>query len=1225
MPPFRIAIIVLLLFAILPACDKPVMIQIEDVNGEATCAVSPLLADFGSIPVGNATEERFTIRNTGGGTLTGFLSIFDTTGAFEIASGGGPFQLKGGERRVVLVRFNPVSAGSLSCQLRTNTGCRPVSCTGLGRIGATCELTPPSIAFPATAVGMTTLQTFIVANHGDEALFGNVFGNCDRFQIQSGDGPFILAADSSFQVAIEFMPGDTLFEQCAISLSGDACDSVVVSGQGTHARFPACIISTQSLDFGSIETGDSAQMTFRIFNVGDASLSGSLSLEEPCTGFAIASGGGDYTVQPNDSLLVVIAFTPGAGAGDFACALSVGTPFCPDPIGLSGSADLPPTCEIVPDAIDFGTIEAGSEATRFVVMRNTGGFTLTGTVSETCDDVSIAAGSGSYSLAASESLVVAVRYAPDTPGALVCTLAVGNALCMNPVILTGSAIAPGNCAVSLSVVAFDTVTVGESASQSFTLTNTGGTSYGGTVASACAPFTIDAGAGAYTLAPSEVRTVDVTFAPASGGAVVCTLLTGCNIPVLLRGFGDPPAQCRFEPDSLDFGSINPGQEVTRSFTIANDGGQTLTGRISIPCQANFRLVEGEDPEVSLNGGESRVVTVRFSPQLEGEKNCTFSFGNALCGTIEAIGFGDALAECLISPTNLSFPNRTIGEDTTLAFVVKNTGGSMLSGSVTAPCEHFSIVSGTADYALVADESDTVQVRFAPTAAGVLGCTIVTGCAQDVDVSGTGQLPPICSLFVAETDFDTVTIGSASDLTANVSNIGAGTLTGDLSLTCDDYAIIGTSAYSLGAGGTASFTIRYTPSDTVLTTCDVIAGCDSTIVFSGRGVRAPVCALSTTAIDFDSVLVGESASDTFTITNTGGGTLAGSIAESCGDLSVTEGDGDYSLGEGESRVVRLSFTPASPGAFSCDVMTGCADIVQAIGTGYSLVSCSLTTTSMDFGTISTGSTKDLSFTIKNTGTQTISGSALEFCAEYSIISGSGAFSLTSGQSRTVTVRFSPTSAGTFNCSINLGADCGTVSMTGEAELGPVCNLSATSRNFGNVAPTKASDQNFTITNTGGGTLSGSVSISGSFFSIVSGGGSYSLGANQSRNVDVRFSPSSTTCGLQTGTVSTGTGCSSVALSGNAAETWNNYVQATLGAGGEDCVACHSAGSGIGDFTNITDVRATTNPPSTASSSKLLRIPAPNGDAHSGGDFACFQITSGECYQRVLCWIEQGTLQ
>ncbi|NNE09242.1 MAG: choice-of-anchor D domain-containing protein, partial [Gemmatimonadetes bacterium] len=911
MLPFRIAIIMLSLFVIALACDKPVIIQIEDVNGEATCVVTPQLADFGALSLGNETEELFTIRNVGGGTLTGVLSLADSTGSFEIVSGGGAFQLRGGERRVVLVRFAPTAAGELTCRLSTNTGCRTVVCTGIGRVGPTCELTPASIVFPSVTVGMDTVETFTVANNGDEALFGNLFASCDRFQIQSGDGPFILGPDSSFQVAVRFAPGDTLFEECSIFLSGDACDSVAVSGRGTRALFPECAVSATSLDFGIIETATGVEQTLRVFNVGEASLTGSVSIGAPCAPFSLVSGGGAYTIPPNDSLLVVVAFAPGSDPGVFACSLSLGTPFCPDPIALAGTADAPAVCAIEPGTIDFGTVFTGSEATQSFVVRNDGGSTLAGVIGETCDDVSITGG-GAYSLAAGESLVVAVSYSPGAPGSLACSLSVGNALCAEPLVLTGSAIAPGACAVSETTVDFGTVTVGESASLSFTLTNDGGADFDGAIGSACAPFTIDAGGGAYTLAPQEVRTVDISFAPLSGGAFVCTLETGCDSRVVLRGEGDPPAICRLEPDSLDFGSINPGQEVTRSFTIANDGGQILAGRMSIPCQANFRLVEGEDPEFSLGGGESRVVTVRFSPQLQGEKKCTFTFGNTPCGTIEAVGFGDEFAECLISPTNLSFPNRTIGEDTTLAFVVKNTGGSTLSGTVTAPCEHFSVVSGTEEYALAADESDTVQVRFAPTAAGQLNCTIVTGCAQNVDVSGTGQLPPICSLFVANTAFDTVTIGSSRDLDVSVSNIGAGALTGSLVLTCDDYAVTGSSDYSLGAGATAVFTVRYTPSDTLETTCDVTTGCDSTITFSGRGVRAPVCALSTVTVDFDSVLVGESASDSFTITNTGGGILSGAVSEACGDLTVTAGAGSYALAEGESRLVTLLFAPASQG-------------------------------------------------------------------------------------------------------------------------------------------------------------------------------------------------------------------------------------------------------------------------------------------------------------------------
>ncbi|MBU0559165.1 MAG: peptidoglycan DD-metalloendopeptidase family protein [Bacteroidetes bacterium] len=73
------------------------------------------------------------------------------------------------------------------------------------------------------------------------------------------------------------------------------------------------------------------------------------------------------------------------------------------------------------------------------------------------------------------------------------------------------------------------------------------------------------------------------------------------------------------------------------------------------------------------------------------------------------------------------------------------------------------------------------------------------------------------------------------------------------------------------------------------------------------------------------------------------------------------------------------------------------------------------------------------------------------------------------------------------------------------------VSPTSINYGNVTVGQSMDQNITITNQSSstGTLSGNVTISGTDFSITSGGGSYSLSPGQSRTVTVRFAPTSTT--------------------------------------------------------------------------------------------------------------------
>ena len=74
--------------------------------------------------------------------------------------------------------------------------------------------------------------------------------------------------------------------------------------------------------------------------------------------------------------------------------------------------------------------------------------------------------------------------------------------------------------------------------------------------------------------------------------------------------------------------------------------------------------------------------------------------------------------------------------------------------------------------------------------------------------------------------------------------------------------------------------------------------------------------------------------TFTIKNNGGGTVTGSVSESCSHYSIAIGDGPYSLGAGDSVVVTVRFEPTSSGTKTCTIETGaaiCSD-VPCEGTG-----------------------------------------------------------------------------------------------------------------------------------------------------------------------------------------------------------------------------------------------------------------------------------------------------
>ena len=90
--------------------------------------------------------------------------------------------------------------------------------------------------------------------------------------------------------------------------------------------------------------------------------------------------------------------------------------------------------------------------------------------------------------------------------------------------------------------------------------------------------------------------------------------------------------------------------------------------------------------------------------------------------------------------------------------------------------------------------------------------------------------------------------------------------------------------------------------------------------------------------------------------------------------------------------------------------------------------SVTPSSLDFGGVGVGGSIDKTITVKNTGGGILAGSATAN-APYAIASG-GTYNLSGGQSQTVTVRFAPTSAGTFASNVTFTGGAGaSVTVTG----------------------------------------------------------------------------------------------------------------------------------------------------------------------------------------------------
>lgn len=84
---------------------------------------------------------------------------------------------------------------------------------------------------------------------------------------------------------------------------------------------------------------------------------------------------------------------------------------------------------------------------------------------------------------------------------------------------------------------------------------------------------------------------------------------------------------------------------------------------------------------------------------------------------------------------------------------------------------------------------------------------------------------------------------------------------------------------------------------------------------------PVCMAKPASVDFDTVQINHSKSETFKLFNIGGDTLRGNITEDCLDFSITAGGGSFELPAGDSLNVEVDFSPSALGPYQCTVETG----------------------------------------------------------------------------------------------------------------------------------------------------------------------------------------------------------------------------------------------------------------------------------------------------------------
>ncbi|UCF05882.1 MAG: choice-of-anchor D domain-containing protein [bacterium] len=203
-------------------------------------------------------------------------------------------------------------------------------------------------------------------------------------------------------------------------------------------------------------------------------------------------------------------------------------------------------------------------------------------------------------------------------------------------------------------------------------------------------------------------------------------------------------------------------------------------------------------------------------------------------------YAQATPKCLVSPDSLDFGLVSICDWIDTSFVVKNTGGGILGGTVSESCDHFSVVSGGGAYSLGPGDSVLVTVRFEPAVAGTLFCTVDTGLlvCSDVNLLGVGTFAS--EVNPASLDFGMVTIGEQMDRSFTITNTDSCSLVGSVEESCVYFSIVsGGGAYALVPGESLIVAVRFEPLTLGAAACTVSTGEFCTdVVCTGAGGRAP---------------------------------------------------------------------------------------------------------------------------------------------------------------------------------------------------------------------------------------------------------------------------------------------------------------------------------------------------------------------------------------------------
>ena len=250
-------------------------------NAPATDTLSALSLSFAQQQIGTTSPaQTITLTNSGGVPLT-LIAASVSPGDFSVINACGN-SLAAHATCAINVTFSPTAVGTRSATLTVTDQFRyqTIALTGIGIAGPGVSLTPVSLSFPPTGVGLTALaQTLTLTNNGGLPLTISSVAVSPGFAIALNSCTTTLAVNTACSLTIVFAPTAAGPISGTITYTDNApsgAQTTTLSGTGIDFALTNTGVTSATV------AGSGASVTYSVQLSSPTGLSGSVALS--CTG-----------------------------------------------------------------------------------------------------------------------------------------------------------------------------------------------------------------------------------------------------------------------------------------------------------------------------------------------------------------------------------------------------------------------------------------------------------------------------------------------------------------------------------------------------------------------------------------------------------------------------------------------------------------------------------------------------------------------------------------------------------------------------------------------------------------------------------------------------------------------------------------------------------------------------------------------------------------------------